>query len=156
MGRKFVVGGNWKMNGSKAQINEILGFLKAGPLNADTEVVIGVPAIYLDYVKSNAPANVEVAAQNAYKAEKGAFTGETSPLMLKDIGINWVILGHSERRQIFGESDELIAEKVAFALSNGLKVIACIGETLEEREAGKTEEVVFRQTQAIANQIKDW
>ncbi|ENN78802.1 hypothetical protein YQE_04739, partial [Dendroctonus ponderosae] len=156
MGRKFVVGGNWKMNGTKAQINEILGFLKAGPLNADTEVVIGVPAIYLDYVKSNAPANVEVAAQNAYKAEKGAFTGETSPLMLKDIGVNWVILGHSERRQIFGESDELIAEKVAFALSNGLKVIACIGETLEERDAGKSEEVVFRQTQAIANQIKDW
>lgn len=76
--------------------------------------------------------------------------------MLKDIGVNWVILGHSERRQIFGESDELIAEKVAFALSNGLKVIACIGETLEERESGKTEEVVFRQTQAIANKIKDW
>lgn len=156
MGRKFVVGGNWKMNGTKAQINDILGFLKTGPLNADTEIVVGVPAIYLDYVKSNAPANVEVAAQNCYKVEKGAFTGEISPLMLKDIGVNWVILGHSERRQVFGESDELIADKVAFALSNGLKVIACIGETLSERESGKTEEVVFRQTQAIANKIQDW
>ncbi|XP_060531075.1 triosephosphate isomerase isoform X2 [Cylas formicarius] len=156
MGRKFVVGGNWKMNGTKQQINEILSFLKAGPLNPDTEVIVGVPAVYLDYVKTNSPANVEVAAQNCYKADKGAFTGELSPIMLKDIGVNWVILGHSERRQIFGESDELIAEKVAFALSNGLKVIACIGETLQEREAGKTEEVVFRQTQAIANKVKDW
>jgi len=119
-------------------------------------VVVGVPAVYLDFVKANAPPNVEVAAQNCFKADKGAFTGETSPLMLKDIGVNWVILGHSERRQIFGESDELIAEKVAFALSNGLKVIACIGETLDEREAGKTEEVVFRQTQAIADKIQDW
>lgn len=75
MGRKFVVGGNWKMNGNKQQITEILGFLKAGPLNSDTEVVVGVPAVYLDFVKSNAPSNVEVAAQNCYKAEKGAFTG---------------------------------------------------------------------------------
>ncbi|VEN43810.1 unnamed protein product [Callosobruchus maculatus] len=156
MARKFVVGGNWKMNGNKKQIDEILGFLKTGPLNADTEVIVGVPAVYLDYVKCNAPPNVEVAAQNCYKAEKGAFTGEISPMMLKDIGVCWVILGHSERRQIFGESDELIAEKVAFALENGLKVIACIGETLNEREAGKTEEVVFRQTQAIADKIKDW
>nr|APA16886.1 triosephosphate isomerase [Monochamus alternatus] len=156
MARKFVVGGNWKMNGNKEQIGQILNFLKEGPLNADTEVVVGVPAIYLEFVKNNAPGNVEVAAQNCYKAEKGAFTGEISPLMLKDIGVNWVILGHSERRQIFGESDELIADKIAFALQNGLKVIACIGETLEEREAGKTEEVVFRQTKAIADKVKDW
>lgn len=81
MGRKFVVGGNWKMNGSKQQITEILGFLKTGPLNNETEVVVGVPAIYLDFVKSNAPSNIEVAAQNCYKADKGAFTG--NPL-LKD------------------------------------------------------------------------
>ncbi|CAH2004450.1 unnamed protein product [Acanthoscelides obtectus] len=156
MGRKFVVGGNWKMNGTKKQVDEILDFLKKGPLNADTEVIVGVPAVYLDYVKCNAPPGVEVAAQNCYKAEKGAFTGEISALMLKDINVGWVILGHSERRQIFGETDDLIAEKVAFALDSGLKVIACIGETLQEREAGKTEEVVFRQIQAIANKIKDW
>lgn len=76
--------------------------------------------------------------------------------MLKDVGADWVIIGHSERRQIFGESDELIAEKVAFALAEGLKVIACIGETLQEREAGQTEAVVFRQTKAIAATVKDW
>lgn len=87
---------------------------------------------------------------------KGAFTGEVSPAMLKDIGANWVIIGHSERRQIFNETDELIAEKTVHALAEGLKVIACIGETLQEREAGQTEAVVFRQTKALANAIKDW
>lgn len=76
--------------------------------------------------------------------------------MIKDIGLEWVIIGHSERRNVFGESDELIAEKVAHALESGLKVIACIGEKLEEREAGQTEAVVFRQTKAIADKIKDW
>ncbi|XP_064215254.1 triosephosphate isomerase isoform X2 [Tribolium castaneum] len=156
MGRKFVVGGNWKMNGDKKQISEIINTLKTGPLNPNTEVIVGVPAIYLEHVRTNLPQSIEVAAQNCYKVPKGAFTGEISPAMIKDIGVNWVILGHSERRQIFGETDELIAEKVAHALEAGLKVIACIGETLEEREGGKTEEVVFRQTKAIAGKIKDW
>ncbi|XP_066245847.1 triosephosphate isomerase [Euwallacea similis] len=156
MGRKFIVGGNWKMNGNKAEITALVDLLSKASLNADTEVVVGVPTIYLDYVKSIAPVNVQVAAQNCYKVEKGAFTGEISPAMIKDIAVSWVILGHSERRQIFGESDELIADKVVLALKYGLKVIACIGETLDEREAGKTEEVVFRQTKAIANKIKDW
>lgn len=156
MVRKFVVGGNWKMNGDKKQIAEIVEFLKKGPLNQDTEVVVGVPYIYLEHVKNALPPNVQVAAQNCYKVPKGAFTGEISPAMLKDIGVNWVILGHSERRQVFGESDELIADKVVHALESGLKVIACIGETLQEREANQTEAVVFRQTKAISNKIKDW
>ncbi|KAJ8737779.1 hypothetical protein PYW08_000374 [Mythimna loreyi] len=149
MGRKFVVGGNWKMNGDKKQVTEIVETLKKGPLDPNVEVVVGVPAIYLEYVQSIIPGNINVAAQNCWKVAKGAFTGEISPAMIKDIGANWVILGHSERRTIFGEKDELVAEKVAHALENGLKVIACIGETLEEREAGKTEEVVFRQTKAL-------
>lgn len=76
--------------------------------------------------------------------------------MISDIGVKWVILGHSERRTIFGETDDLIADKVSHALENGLNVLACIGETLTEREAGKTEEVVFRQTKAIADKVKDW
>lgn len=156
MVRKFVVGGNWKMNGDKKSITEIINFLKAGPLNADTEVVVGVPALYIDFVRSNLPTSVGVAAQNCYKTAKGAFTGEISPAMIKDVGAEWVILGHSERRAIFGESDQLIAEKIEHALAEGLKVIACIGETLQEREAGKTEEVVFRQIQAIADKVKDW
>ncbi|XP_046743555.1 triosephosphate isomerase [Diprion similis] len=156
MGRKFFVGGNWKMNGVKKEIDEIVAFLKAGPLDPNVEIVVGVPAIYLNYAKSILPPNVQVSAQNSYKVAKGAFTGEISPAMLVDNEIPWVILGHSERRNVFGESDELISEKIAHALEAGVKVIACIGEKLEEREAGKTEEVVFRQTKAIADKIKSW
>lgn len=137
------------MNGDKKQVTEIVDTLKKGPLDANVEVVVGVPAIYLEYVQSIVPNTINVAAQNCWKSPKGAFTGEISPAMIKDIGANWVILGHSERRTIFGEKDDLVAEKVAHALESGLKVIACIGETLEEREAGKTEEVVFRQTKAL-------
>ncbi|XP_033201943.1 triosephosphate isomerase [Bombus vosnesenskii] len=156
MGRKFFVGGNWKMNGTKSEIDGIVAFLKNGPLDSNVEIVVGVPSIYLTYVKNILPNNVSIAGQNTYKVAKGAFTGEISPVMLLDNGIPWVILGHSERRNVFGETDELVAEKVAHALEAGLKVIACIGEKLEEREAGKTEEVVFRQTKAIADKIKSW
>lgn len=87
-----------------------------------SEVVVGVPALYLSYAKSILPANVQVSAQNSYKVAKGAFTGEISPAMLVDSGIPWVILGHSERRNVFGESDELISEKIAHALDTGVKV----------------------------------
>ncbi|XP_070153440.1 triose phosphate isomerase [Polyergus mexicanus] len=156
MARKFFVGGNWKMNGTKSEINDIVAFLKTGPLDPNVEIVVGVPSIYLTYVTSIVPNNVSVSAQNTYKVSKGAFTGEISPAMLLDNDIPWVILGHSERRNVFGETDELIAEKVAHALETGLKVIACIGEKLEEREAGKTEEVVYKQTKAIADKIKSW
>ncbi|XP_029660753.1 triosephosphate isomerase [Formica exsecta] len=156
MARKFFVGGNWKMNGTKSEINDIVAFLKKGPLDPNVEIVVGVPSIYLTYVTSIVPNNVSVSAQNTYKVSKGAFTGEISPAMLLDNGIPWVILGHSERRNVFDETDELIAEKVAHALEAGLKVIACIGEKLEEREAGKTEEVVYKQTKAIADKIKSW
>jgi len=99
---------------------------------------------------------IGIAAQNCWKSEKGAFTGDISPAMIKDLGCEWVILGHSERRNVFGESDQLIGEKVSHALDSGLNLIPCIGEKLEEREANKTEEVVFRQMKHIANNIKDW
>lgn len=156
MARKFFVGGNWKMNGTKKEIDDIVAFLKAGPLDPNVEIVVGVPSIYLSYTKGILPSNVDISGQNCYKVAKGAFTGEVSPVMLLDNGIPWVILGHSERRNVFGETDELVADKVAHALEAGLKIIACIGEKLEEREAGKTEEVVFRQTKAIADKIKSW
>ncbi|CAO1311082.1 unnamed protein product [Diamesa serratosioi] len=156
MSRQFCVGGNWKMNGDKASITELCKILTTGPLDPNVEVVVGCPAIYISFARGLLPASINVAGQNCYKAKSGAFTGEVAPSMLKDNGATWVIIGHSERRQIFGESDELIAEKTAFALAEGMKVIACIGETLQEREAKQTEAVVFRQMKAIAAQVKDW
>ncbi|KAG8223978.1 hypothetical protein J437_LFUL005591, partial [Ladona fulva] len=151
--RKFFVGGNWKMNGTKSEINGIVEFLSKGPLDPNVEVVVGAPAIYLDYVREKLPKSIGVAAQNCYKVAKGAFTGENSTAMILDVGADWVILGHSERRNVFGETDELIAEKVKFALESGLSVIACIGEKLEERESGRTEEVVFRQMAAFVKAL---
>ncbi|MGH0125893.1 UNVERIFIED_CONTAM: hypothetical protein FKN15_026442 [Acipenser sinensis] len=154
--RKFFVGGNWKLNGDKKSLGELIHTLNSGKINADTDVVCGAPTIYLDFVRSKLDSKMGVAAQNCYKVAKGAFTGEVSPAMIKDCGVSWVILGHSERRHIFGESDELIGQKVAHALQEGLGVIACIGEKLDEREAGITEKVVFEQTKAIADNVKDW
>lgn len=122
MPRKFCVGGNWKLNGDKASIAEICKTLSTGPLDPNVDVIIGCPAPYLEYTRGLLPQNIRVAGQNCYKVAKGAFTGEQSPAMLKDVGADWVIIGHSERRTIFNESDELIAEKVAHALAEGLNV----------------------------------
>uniref|UniRef100_A0A8C8K8C0 Triosephosphate isomerase n=2 Tax=Oncorhynchus tshawytscha TaxID=74940 RepID=A0A8C8K8C0_ONCTS len=154
--RTFFVGGNWKMNGDKKSLGDLITTLNTASLHDETEVVCGAPTVYLDFARSNLDARIGVAAQNCYKVAKGAFTGEISPAMIKDCGVEWVILGHSERRHVFGESDELIGQKVAHALESDLGVIACIGEKLEEREAGTTEDVVYAQTQAIADNVKDW
>lgn len=101
---------------------------------------------------------VEVAAQDSFTCNAGAYTGEISPEQIKDAGVPWVILGHSERRSLFGDSDKIVAEKVTAALGCQLKIIACVGETLQERDAGKTMEVVCRQLGAIAGAVKeaDW
>lgn len=157
MGRKFFVGGNWKMNGDKASIEALCNTLKGADTDPNVDVVVGCSPCYLDFARGHLPADrFGVAAQNCYKVASGAFTGEISPKMIKDCGCEWVILGHSERRHVFGESDQLIGEKVAFALESGLSIIPCIGEKLEEREAGKTEEVCFTQLKAIADKVSDW
>ncbi|XP_015773003.1 PREDICTED: triosephosphate isomerase-like [Acropora digitifera] len=156
MERRFFVGGNWKMNGDKVSIDGIIKTLAEGNLNSKTEVVVAPPTVYLEYVRTSVKPEIGVSAQNCYKVAKGAFTGEISPAMIKDVGCGWVILGHSERRNIFEETDELVGEKVFHALAEGLKVIACIGELLSEREAGKTMEVVSRQIKAIADKVADW
>nr|ABS19441.1 multivalent antigen sjTPI-FABP [synthetic construct] len=152
--RKFFVGGNWKMNGSRADNKVLIHSLSEAHFCGDTEILIAAPFVYLNEVRQSLAKEIHVAAQNCYKVPKGAFTGEISPSMIKDVGCDWVILGHSERRSIFNESDELVAEKVQHALAGGLSVVACIGETLSERESGKTEEVCVRQLNAIANKIK--
>lgn len=144
------------MNGSFAAIDEIVAWMSKEPMPDSVEVVAGAPQCYIKYVRDKLPKSVGVAAENCYKVPKGAFTGEISPAMIKDCGCEWVILGHSERRHIFGESDELVAEKVVHALNEGLKVSFCIGEKLDEREAGKTKDVCYRQMKALADKKIDW
>lgn len=115
-----------------------------------------MPSVYISHAREHLRPDWEIAGENCYHKEKGAYTGEVSPQMLKDVGATWVILGHSERRDIFKESDEEIADKCVYALSTGLKIIPCIGEHLDEREGGKTMEVCARQLSALAARITDW
>lgn len=120
-------------------------------------MVVGAPFVYLHTAQSAlSDSSIEVSAQNCWHEDKGAFTGEVSAAMLKDIGLKWVILGHSERRHVFGESDEIIGKKTAAALKHGLSVILCVGELLEERESGKTENVLKAQMTAATPFISDW
>jgi len=144
------------MNGNKAEIDGIIDFMAKGDLPDSVDIVVAPPACYLEYVQQKISKKVAVSAQNCYKVAKGAFTGEISPAMIKDLGLHWVILGHSERRHVFNESDVLIAEKTLHALQDGVGVIFCIGEKLDEREAGKTKEVCYRQLQAVLDKKVDW
>jgi triosephosphate isomerase len=151
--RKFFVGGNFKMNGDKKNLDVIIENLNS--IKTNNDVVVAPPSIYMEYTKNKITSSVQVASQNCYKVAKGAYTGEISPAMLTDIGIDWVILGHSERRHVFGESNELIGSKVKHALESGLSVIPCIGEKLDEREAGATEQVVFEQMDFLKKNIEE-
>jgi triosephosphate isomerase len=118
--------------------------------------VIAVPALYLLSAQVLANPNIQIAAQNCYTVSSGAYTGEISPSQLVDAKIPWVVLGHSERRTLFGDTDSLVADKTKAALAVGLSVILCVGETLEEREAGTTMKVVERQLAAVAAKVSDW
>ncbi|XP_055802459.1 triosephosphate isomerase, cytosolic-like isoform X2 [Solanum dulcamara] len=120
------------------------------------QVVVSPPFVFLPLVKNELRPDFHVAAQNCWVKKGGAFTGEVSAEMLVNLSIPWVILGHSERRALLGESNEFVGDKVAYAISQGLKVIACVGETLEQRESGSTMDVVAAQTKAIAERVKDW
>lgn len=154
--RRSLVGGNWKCNGSLDSIKKLVEAWNSA--TADTQkvdVVIAPTFVHLSYTKNMLRNDFKVSAQNCYLAN-GAFTGEVSAEMVKELGIEWVILGHSERRLVFGENNKLIGDKVAKALSVGLSVIACVGETLEEHDQGKTIEVITGQLKAIANCVKSW
>ncbi|XP_042512781.1 triosephosphate isomerase, cytosolic-like [Macadamia integrifolia] len=158
MGRKFIVGGNWKCNGTIDEVKKIVSMLNEAkvPSKDVVEVVVSPPFVFLPLVKSLLTPDIEVAAQNCWVKKGGAFTGEVSAEMLVNLGIPWVILGHSERRALLNESNEFVGDKVAYALAQGLKVIACVGETLEQRESGSTMTVVAEQTKAIADRVSNW
>lgn len=125
-------------------------------LIVNAEVVIAPPALYLLLTREHLRAGLEVAAQNVYDKPNGAFTGEISVSQLKESNITWTILGHSERRVILQETDDFVASKTKAALDGGLGVILCCGESLEQREAEKTVDVVTTQLKAVADKVKDW
>ncbi|KAI0430458.1 triose-phosphate isomerase-like protein [Xylaria sp. FL1042] len=156
MARKFFVGGNFKMNGTISSINEIVDNLNKAQLDPNTETVIAPPALYLLLVREKVKKEIGVAAQNVFDKPNGAFTGEISVQHLKDSGIDWTILGHSERRTLLGETDEVVASKTKYATENGISVIWCCGESLEQREAGQTLEVIAKQLAALQSKISDW
>ncbi|KAH9657338.1 triosephosphate isomerase [Citrus sinensis] len=143
-------------NGTKESITKLVSDLNDAKLEADVDVVVAPPFVYIDQVKNSLTDRIEIAAQNSWVGKGGAFTGEISVEQLKDIGCKWVVLGHSERRHVIGEDDQFIGKKAAYALSEGLGVIACIGEQLQEREAGKTFDVCFQQLKAYADAIPSW
>ena len=145
--RRKVIAGNWKMN---MLPDETIKFIEEfAPLVKDTEneVILCVPYTDLFYALLNVQGtNIKIGAQNMHFEEKGAYTGEVSPQMLKSINVEYVIIGHSERRQYYNETDETVNKKIKAAFNVGLKPIVCVGETLEERENGKTAEIITNQT----------
>ena len=154
--RRKVIAGNWKMN---MLPNETLSFIETlAPhvKNSEAEVILCVPYTDLFYaLLAVQETNIKIGAQNMHWEDSGAYTGEVSAKMLKSIGVEYVILGHSERRQYFAETDETVNKKVKKALEEGLKPIVCVGETLEQREAGKTDEVIGKQIEIGLGGLKE-
>ena len=145
--RKKIIAGNWKMNKTPSETTAFINELKPLVSDADAEVVVVPPFVCIpaaiDAVKGT---NIEVGAQNMYFEESGAYTGEVSAKMLADLGVKYVIIGHSERRQYFAETDNSVNKKVLAAFANGLTPIVCVGESLEQREQGITDDLVRMQT----------
>ncbi|NLP48549.1 MAG: triose-phosphate isomerase [Clostridiales bacterium] len=154
--RRPVIAGNWKMNKTPAQTKALIEELKPLVEGADCEVVLCVPYIDLQAALDAAQgSNIKIGAENCHWAESGAFTGEVSALMLKDMGVPYVIIGHSERRQYFGETDISVRERTRAALDAGLKVILCVGELKEERLDDITAEVVRMQTKLALKDVTE-
>jgi triosephosphate isomerase len=163
MGRRYLIGGDWKCNGTLAENEErVKMFNEAGPIPENVDVVLCVPYVQIPMVVGKIRKEITVGAQDCGSNEKdGAFTGEVGANMIKDVGCTWVIIGHSERREGFGmpgEPVELCAAKTKIALKNGLKVMFCIGEKKEERESGVTMEVCSKQLEPLKTAIEasDW
>jgi triosephosphate isomerase (TIM) len=148
--KKKLIAGNWKMNGSLAANQALLNAISAGMGSAAANVAVCVPAAYLAQIQLLLKGSaIDLGAQDVSTHEAGAFTGETSSAMLKEFGVRYCLVGHSERRQYHVETDAMVALKAQRALADGITPIVCVGETLAEREAGRTEEVVKRQLAAV-------
>ena len=155
--RKPIIAGNWKMHKTIAEALEFVNEVKDRVYNDKVEAVICAPFTLLkDLKQATKGTNIKIGAQNMHFEEKGAFTGEISPLMLKELDMDYVVIGHSERRQYFNETDETVNKKVLKALEVGIDPILCVGETLEEREAGNTKDVCKVQVEkALENVSKE-
>ncbi|MBO7683038.1 MAG: triose-phosphate isomerase [Clostridia bacterium] len=154
--RKAVIAGNWKMNKTPSEAKALITELKPLVANADCDVVICVPYVDLQVaLEETAGTNIKVGAENCHWAASGAFTGEIAAPMLKEMGVEYVVIGHSERRQYFGETDETVRDRTRAALDNGLKVILCVGETLEQREKNITFETVAIQTKVALTGVSE-
>jgi len=148
--RRRLVAGNWKMHGSRAENSKLVTAILEAADGADADVAVCPPFVYLwEIARQLKGSPIAVGAQNVCADAQGAFTGEVSAAMLKDVGCTLVIVGHSERRHLFGENDALIARKFVAAQAAGLTPILCVGETLEERERSATQDVVARQLDAV-------
>jgi triosephosphate isomerase len=155
--RKIFIGGNWKCNGDLAFVKSHSEFLNNIEFDMEKcDVVVCPTYIHIPAVRYQLSERYKVASQNVSMFDNGAYTGEISAKQLKDMDINWTLVGHSERRQYFGDTEEVIAKKIAISLQNGVNVIACIGEKLAERESGKTFEIVKSQLQTLISSISDW
>ncbi len=154
--RRPVIAGNWKMNNTPSQTKALINEMKPLVANADCDVVLCVPYIDLYAALEAAEgSNIKIGAENVHWAPKGAFTGEVSAEMLKEAGVPYVIIGHSERRQYFGETDVTVRNRVRAALDAGLTIILCVGEVLAERKLGITSEIVCAQTEIALAGVKE-
>ena len=152
--RKTIVAGNWKMNASKEFVDVLVEGILSGLKGVESKVIVCAPFPYLSQVESLiGGSSLMLGAQNLNLNPKGAFTGEVSAGMIKDFGAGHVIVGHSERRSLYGETSEVVAEKTKVALDAGLTPILCVGESLEERETGKTEVVLAEQLNTVIGLI---
>ncbi|MEL7297969.1 MAG: triose-phosphate isomerase [Pseudomonadota bacterium] len=153
--RQYLIAGNWKMNGSLTANSALLDGILAGVSQLDgVEFLVCPPTVYLDSVNSQiGNASLRLGAQNVSEYESGAYTGEVSARMLTEFGCRYVLVGHSERRSLFAELNEQVADKFAAAVEAGLKPVLCVGETLAQREAGDTETVVGRQLKAVTDLV---
>ncbi len=154
MKRSAIIAGNWKMNKTPSEATALINEMKPLVADADCKVVLCVPFVDLDAaLKATEGSNIEIGAENCHFKESGAYTGEVSAVMLKEMGVKYVIIGHSERRQYFAETDETVNLRLKAALAQGLKVILCVGETKEQREQGITAELVALQTKIALGDV---
>ncbi|MBE5956607.1 MAG: triose-phosphate isomerase [Lachnospiraceae bacterium] len=154
MSRRKIIAGNWKMNMTPSQAVALVNELKPLVANEDVDVVFCVPAIdIIPAMEAAKGSNINIGAENMYYEEKGAFTGEIAPNMLTDVGVKYVVLGHSERREYFAETDETVNKKVLKAFEHGITPIVCCGETLKQREQGVTIDFIRQQIKIAFNNV---